>query len=53
MVITIEPMLNMGTYHTKLDPDGWTVRTMDGSLSAQYEHTIAITMDGPIILTQQ
>jgi methionyl aminopeptidase len=53
MVITIEPMLNMGTYHTKLDPDGWTVRTMDGRLSAQYEHTIAITMDGPIILTQQ
>lgn len=53
MVITIEPMLNYGTYHTKLDSDGWTARTKDGSLSAQYEHTIAITQDGPIIITEQ
>lgn len=53
MVITIEPMLNIGTYKSKLDPDGWTARTQDGKLSAQYEHTIAITADGPLILTDQ
>lgn len=53
MVITIEPMLNIGTFRSKLDSDGWTARTLDGSLSAQYEHTIAITADGPIILTTQ
>jgi len=52
MVITIEPMLNAGTYHCKVDSDGWTARTVDGCLSAQYEHTIAITSDGPFILTQ-
>lgn len=52
MVITIEPMLNIGGYRSKLDSDGWTARTLDGSLSAQYEHTIAITSEGPIILTQ-
>ncbi|MGQ8873800.1 type I methionyl aminopeptidase [Paenibacillus amylolyticus] len=53
MVITIEPMLNIGTFRSKLDSDGWTARTLDGSLSAQYEHTIAITADGPVILTEQ
>jgi len=53
MVITIEPMLNTGTYHAKMDDNGWTARTVDGGLSAQYEHTIAITTDGPLILTQQ
>lgn len=53
MVITIEPMLNIGKYASKVDPDGWTARTVDGSLSAQYEHTIAITADGPLILTEQ
>ncbi len=53
MVITIEPMLNIGTFACKIDPDGWTARTADGSLSAQYEHTIAITADGPLILTEQ
>ncbi|WP_442601577.1 type I methionyl aminopeptidase [Paenibacillus sp. KN14-4R] len=53
MVITIEPMINIGEYHSKVDADGWTARTVDGSLSAQYEHTIAITEDGPIILTNQ
>ena len=51
MVFTIEPMLNIGTWEAKIDADGWTARTADGSLSAQYEHTIAITKDGPIILT--
>ncbi|UKS24149.1 type I methionyl aminopeptidase [Paenibacillus sp. HWE-109] len=53
MVFTIEPMLNVGKYHSKVDADGWTARTYDGSLSAQYEHTIAITSEGPIILTEQ
>lgn len=52
MVITIEPMLNIGGYRSKTDDDGWTARTFDGSLSAQYEHTIAITSEGPVILTQ-
>lgn len=51
MVITIEPMVNEGTYYGKLDDNGWTARTLDGKLSAQYEHTIAITKDGPLILT--
>lgn len=53
MVLTIEPMLNIGTYHAKVDEDGWTARTRDGKLSAQYEHTLAITVDGPVILTKQ
>lgn len=52
MVFTIEPMLNTGSYRTKVDADGWTARTIDGGLSAQYEHTLAITPDGPIILTE-
>ena len=53
MVLTIEPMVNAGTWRMKIDADGWTARTMDGRLSAQYEHTIAITKDGPVILTAQ
>jgi len=53
MVLTIEPMINIGTYHMKIDDNEWTARTVDGKLSAQYEHTIAITKDGPIILTDQ
>ncbi|SFI89824.1 methionyl aminopeptidase [Paenibacillus sp. UNC496MF] len=53
MVMTIEPMLNTGAWQSKIDADGWTARTIDGGLSAQYEHTIAITEDGPIILTKQ
>lgn len=53
MVITIEPMINIGYWQSKLDDNGWTARTRDGSLSAQFEHTIAITKDGPLILTQQ
>lgn len=51
MVFTIEPMINAGRPDTRLDRDGWTVRTADGSLSAQFEHTLAITDDGPILLT--
>lgn len=53
MVITIEPMVNTGTWQMKMDNNGWTARTKDGGLSCQYEHTIAITEDGPRILTLQ
>lgn len=53
MVITIEPMINTGDWRSKIDEDGWTARTKDGSLSCQYEHTLAITKDGPRILTIQ
>lgn len=53
MVFTIEPMVNVGTYETKMDSNGWTARTVDGKNSAQFEHTIAITKNGPIILTDQ
>lgn len=53
MTITIEPMVNTGTWQMKMDDNGWTARTKDGGLSCQYEHTLAITKDGPIILTQQ
>ena len=53
MVITIEPMLNLGKHFVKIMEDGWTAKTVDGSLSAQIEHTVAITKDGPLILTRQ
>lgn len=53
MVFTIEPMINVGSFNCKMDDNGWTARTIDGKYSAQYEHTIAITKDGPIILTEQ
>ncbi|WP_102027511.1 type I methionyl aminopeptidase [Salirhabdus sp. Marseille-P4669] len=53
MVITIEPMVNIGAWQSKMDNNGWTARTIDGSLSAQYEHTLAITKNGPLILTKQ
>jgi methionyl aminopeptidase len=52
MVFTIEPMINLGTHQWLLLEDGWTVVTADGALSAQFEHTIAITNNGPEILTQ-
>ncbi|HUS26885.1 MAG TPA: type I methionyl aminopeptidase [Kofleriaceae bacterium] len=51
MAFTIEPMINAGTSATRVDADGWTVRTVDGSLSAQFEHTILIGPDGPEITT--
>lgn len=53
MVFTIEPMINLGAPTLTVDDDGWTARTMDGSLSAQYEHTIAITDNGAEIITLQ
>ncbi len=52
MVFTVEPMINVGSPEIRIAKDGWTVFTRDGSLSAQYEHTIAITREGPLILTQ-
>ncbi|HLJ61361.1 MAG TPA: type I methionyl aminopeptidase [bacterium] len=51
LVITIEPIIAAGTGRGLLDPNGWTVRTADGSLSAHYEHTLVITRDAPILLT--
>jgi methionyl aminopeptidase len=51
MVFAIEPMVNIGSYETYLLDDGWSVMTEDGSLSAHFEHTIAITDDGPEVLT--
>mgnify|MGYP003337651714 CR=1 FL=1 len=51
MVFTIEPMINLGEYHTKVLPDGWTAVTKDKSLSAQFEHTVGITNNGYEIFT--
>jgi methionyl aminopeptidase len=51
LVIAIEPMVNAGTYKVNLKPDNWTIVTEDGALSAHFEHTIAITNNGPRILT--
>ena len=49
--LAIEPMLTLGTYETDVLGDGWTVVTTDGSRSAHWEHTVAVTEDGPRILT--
>ena len=51
MVLALEPMVNVGGWETKKHDDQWTISTLDGSLSAHFEHTIAITEDGPIVLT--
>ena len=52
MTLAIEPMVNAGGFEVRELPDGWTVKTMDGSLSAHYENTVALTSDGVLILTQ-
>jgi methionyl aminopeptidase len=52
MTLAIEPMVNVGTYHCRTLADNWTVVTADGSLCAHFEHTVAITEDGPEILTK-
>ncbi len=52
MIFTIEPMINLGDYETKVLNDGWTAVTKDKSLSAQFEHTVGITKDGYEIFTQ-
>jgi len=51
MTIAIEPMLLVGTPDTRVLPDQWTVSSADGSLTAHFEHTVAITENGPLILT--
>lgn len=52
MTIAIEPMINAGGHEVKILGDGWTTVTTDGKLSAHFEHTVAITPDGPVILTR-
>jgi len=52
MTLAIEPMINQGTYKVKQLSDGWTVVTADGKLAAHFEHTIAITSNGPVIMTR-
>jgi len=52
MVLAVEPMINLGTHEVETLPDGWTVVTADGKYSAHWEHTIAITEDGPKVLTR-
>jgi methionyl aminopeptidase len=49
--VAIEPMVNVGDWRTRVLDDGWTVVTLDGTLSAHFEHTIAVTEDGPEVLT--
>jgi len=51
MVLAIEPMLSAGSPNIKTLPDGWTVVPADGALSAHFEHTVGITVEGPRILT--
>lgn len=51
LVLAIEPMVNAGGFATRLLDDGWTVVTQDGTLSAHFEHTVAVTRDGPWVLT--
>ena len=53
MVLAVEPMINLGTEEVEVLKDGWTVVTKDRKRSAHFEHTIAITKDGPLILTQR
>ncbi|MGH2720679.1 MAG: type I methionyl aminopeptidase [Actinomycetota bacterium] len=53
MVLAIEPMVNVGGWKTKTLGDGWTVVTLDGSLSAHFEHTVAVTENGPEVLTRR
>ena len=53
MVLAIEPMINLGTYKTRQMPDGWLVCTRDGLPSAHFEKTVAITEDGPVILSTE
>jgi methionyl aminopeptidase len=53
MVLAIEPMVNQGASSTRVKEDGWTAVTADNSLSAHFEHTVAITQDGPWILTKR
>ena len=51
MCLAIEPMVSLGTWKTQIARDGWTARTVDGSIAAHFEHTVAITPQGPEVLT--
>src|ERR671917_73179 len=51
MVLAVEPMVNVGTHHVRMGGDNWAVYSQDGSLAAHFEHTVAVTADGPRILT--
>ena len=51
LALAVEPMVNLGSRHTRLLDDGWTVVTADGKRSAHFEHTVAVTDDGPWVLT--
>jgi len=51
-VLAIEPMINAGASGVKVEADGWTAVTKDGSLSAHFEHSVAVTKDGPYILSR-
>jgi methionyl aminopeptidase len=53
MTFAIEPMVNIGDWKIRREADGWTCRTSDGSLSAHFEHSVAVTDEGPVILTQE
>jgi methionyl aminopeptidase len=52
MTIALEPMVMLGAYYTRVMPDEWTVVSRDGSLTAHFEHSVAITENGPMILTE-
>lgn len=52
LVIAIEPMINLGTKNISHSKDGWTIRTKDRKYSAHFEHTVAVTSEGPVIITQ-
>jgi len=52
MVLALEPMLNLGTWRVKILEDGWTVVTEDGQPSAHFEHTVAVTENGPLVLSR-
>jgi methionyl aminopeptidase len=52
MVLAVEPMINVGSEEVRILDDGWTAVTVDGELSAHFEHTIAITDEGPEVLTR-
>ena len=51
-MLAIEPMINAGGYDVEVGADSWAIYTKDGSLSAHWEHTVAVTEDGPLILTE-
>jgi len=53
MVLAIEPMINAGSHEVRVLSDGWTAVTADRSLSAHFEHTVAITPEGPRVLTER